>query len=313
MLNRREVVVAAGVAAVSALAGREATQARAAQDEGDAGAAANKPETIRLWEGDAPGAKGTEEADVPTLTVYRPAAERANGASFVVCPGGGYGGLAMDHEGHQVAAWLNGLGVAAFILKYRLGRRYQHPAMLHDVARAVRTVRAKSPDWKLDGGRIGVVGFSAGGHLASTAATHFDDGDDKAADAVDRVSSRPDVAVLVYPVIMLSGPHAHAGSRTNLLGEDPPQEMVDLMSNEKRVTDKTPPTFLVHSLDDGPVPPENSFEFVGALRAHRVPCELHLFDHGGHGYGLGGDDPALSQWPKLCAAWLGGRGFLKGK
>jgi len=305
MLNRREVVVAAGLAAVSALAmDREAS---ATADEG----AAAKPETLRLWEGDAPGAKGKEDVDVPTLAVYRPAADKANGASVVICPGGGYGHLAMDHEGHQVARWLNTLGVAGFILKYRLGRRYRHPAMLTDVGRAIRTVRARAAEWKLDGGRVGVLGFSAGGHLASTAATHFDAGDDKATDAVDRQGSRPDVAVLIYPVIMLSGPHAHGGSRDNLLGEDAPQEMIDLLSNEKRVTDKTPPTFLVHSMDDTPVPPENSLEFARSLRAHRVPHELHLFDHGGHGYGLGGEDKALRMWPDLCAAWLEGRGFLK--
>lgn len=305
MLNRREVVVAAGLAAVSALAAA-GSRARAADDE-------VKPETIRLWAGDAPGAKGQEDADIPTLTVYRPPADKANGSAIVICPGGGYGMLAMDHEGHQVAAWLNTLGVTGCILKYRLDRRYQHPAMLHDVARAIRTVRSHTGDWKVDGSRIGVLGFSAGGHLASTAATHLDDGDPKSADAVDKLSSRPDVAVLIYPVIMLSGPHAHAGSRTNLLGDNPPQEMIDLLSNEKRVTEKTPPTFLVHSIDDNGVPPENSFEFLAACRAHRVPVELHLFDHGGHGYGLGGEDKALRQWPSLCAAWLEGRGFLKGK
>ena len=301
MLNRREVVVAAGVAAVSALTAA-GSRARAADEA--------KPETIRLWAGDAPGAKGQEDADVPTLTVYRPPADKANGSAIVICPGGGYGMLAMDHEGHKVAAWLNSIGVTGCILKYRLGRRYQHPAMLHDVTRAIRTVRSHTGDWKIDGSRIGVLGFSAGGHLASTAATHFDDGDPNASDPIDKLSSRPDVAVLIYPVIMLSGPHAHAGSRTNLLGDNPPQEMIDLLSNEKRVTEKTPPTFLVHSLDDNGVPPENSFEFLAACRAHRVPVELHLFDHGGHGYGLGNTD-ALRKWPELCAAWLGGRGFLK--
>lgn len=303
MLNRREVV-AAGVAAVSALA--LSGGARAVEDD-------VKPETIRLWEGDAPGAKGKEDVDVPTLTIYRAPAGKANGAAVVICPGGGYGGLAMDHEGHDVARWLNRIGVTGCILKYRLGRRYHHPAMLTDVGRAIRTVRARAADWKVDAGRIGVLGFSAGGHLASTAATHFDGGDPKAADAVDRQSSRPDLAVLIYPVIMLSGPHAHTGSRDNLLGENAPQEMIDLLSNEKRVTDKTPPTFLVHSADDGPVPPENSFEFVKSLRAHNVPCQLHLYDHGGHGYGLGTKDPSLGTWPMLCEKWMEGRGFLKDK
>jgi acetyl esterase/lipase len=304
MFNRREVV-AAGVAAVSALA--FGGQVRAAEEGGG-----GKPETIRLWEGDAPGAKGKEDADIPTLTVYRAPADKANGAAVVICPGGGYGGLAMDHEGHQVARWLNSIGVAGCILKYRLGRRYHHPAMLTDVGRAIRTVRARAGDWKLDGGRVGVLGFSAGGHLASTAATHFDEGDAKAADPVDRLSSRPDVAVLIYPVIMLDGPHAHTGSRDNLLGENAPREMIDLLSNEKRVTERTPPTFLVHSVDDTPVPPENSLEFARSLRAHKVPFELHLYDHGGHGYGLGGNDAALSTWPVVCAKWLAGRGFLEG-
>lgn len=308
MLNRREVVVAAGMAAVSALAAGGRARAAEGGGEGD-----DKPETIRLWAGEAPGAKGKEDVDVPTLTVYRPPADSANGSAVVICPGGGYGALAMDHEGHQVARWLGTLGVAGCILKYRLGRRYQHPAMLHDVARAIRTVRARAGDWKLDRGRVGVLGFSAGGHLASTAATHLDDGDDKAPDPVDHESSRPDLAVLIYAVIMLSGPHAHAGSRTNLLGENPAQELIDLLSNEKRVTEKTPPTFLVHSSDDTGVPPENSLEFVAALRARRVPCQLHLFDHGGHGYGLGGDDRSLSTWPMLCGKWLEGRGFLQGK
>ena len=278
--------------------------------------AGDEPKTYPLYPEGVPGAQGGEtgdefhSGDVPTFTVFRPEEGKANGASVVICPGGGYGFLATEHEGKEVALWLNSLGVTGVVLKYRLAPKYHHPAMLHDVQRAIRTVRERAQEWGLDPKRVAVHGFSAGGHLASTAATHFDAGDDKATDAVDRQGSRPDVAVLIYPVIMLSGPHAHGGSRDNLLGEDAPQEMIDLLSNEKRVTEKTPPTFLVHSTDDGPVPPENSVEFARSLRAHRVPHELHLFDHGGHGYGLGGDDPVLSAWPDQCAAWLRRRGFL---
>jgi acetyl esterase/lipase len=274
--------------------------------------AGKPPEPQRLWEGDAPGAQGTTDADVPTITVYRPPAGKSNGAAVVVCPGGGYAGLA-EHEGRPVAEWLNTLGVTGVVLKYRLGPRYHHPAMLNDVSRALRTVRFHAADWGLDPQRIGVLGFSAGGHLASTAATHFDDGDPNAADPIDRVSSRPDIAILVYPVITLSGPYAHIGSRNNLLGENPPQELIDLLSNEKQVTSRTPPTFLMHTNEDSGVPAENSLLFALACRKAGVPVELHLYEHGQHGFGLGGNDPVLKTWPAVCAAWLKGRGFLTAK
>ena len=265
---------------------------------------------VRLWTDDAPGALGKEPADIPTLTVYDPPEGKANGAAVVVCPGGGYGGLA-DHEGKPIAEWLNTLGVTGYVLKYRLGPRYHHPVMLHDVARAIRTVRANAADWHLDPNRIGVIGFSAGGHLASTAATHFDAGDPNAADTVDRVSSRPDVAMLIYPVITMTDPFTHGGSRHNLLGDNPPPDLVELLSNEKQVTAKTPPTFLVHSSDDAVVPCENSLLFALACRRAGVPVELHVFEHGPHGFGLGGNDPMLSTWPAACGRWLEHRGFLK--
>jgi acetyl esterase/lipase len=273
---------------------------------------AKSPEirTVRLYAGEAPGAKGTEDADVPSVAIYAPPADRATGAAVVVCPGGGYGGLAA-HEGKPIAEWLNTLGITGVVLKYRLGPKYHHPVMMNDVGRAIRLVRANAADWKLDSRRIGVLGFSAGGHLASTAATHFDDGDPAASDPVDRVSSRPDVAILVYPVITMTDPFTHAGSRRNLLGESPEAGLVERMSNEKQVTERTPPSFLVHTADDPVVPMENSLLYAMACRKARVPVELHVFEHGPHGIGLAAGDPVLGVWPGLCARWLEKRGFLK--
>ena len=282
------------------------------------GEAAEEAKVLKLWPDGAPGALGTEAADVPTLTVYLPKPEVATGAAVVICPGGGYGMHAVEHEGTQVAEWLNSIGVAGFVLKYRLGPRYHHPAMLQDASRAIRTVRARASEWSLDPKRVGIVGFSAGGHLASTAGTHFDRGRPDAADPVERVSSRPDVVMLIYPVIALATPYAHAGSRRNLLGENPPQELVESLSNETQVTKDTPPTFLAHTNADTGVVAENSILFVLALRKAGVPVEFHLFEKGQHGLGLGSGskqfkiaaDPAFSAWPGLCATWLKGRGFL---
>ena len=269
-----------------------------------------KPDqVIRLWEGDAPGAAGSEERDVPTLSVFKPAADKANGTAVVVCPGGGYSGLAA-HEGKPVAEWLNGLGVAGLVLKYRLGPKYHHPAMVNDVNRAIRMARSHAADWKLNPDRIGVLGFSAGGHLTSTAVTHFDAVDEKASDPVDRVSSRPDFGVLIYPVITLEGPYAHGGSRRNLLGNEPSKELIESLSNEKQVTEKTPPCFMVHTSTDTVVPFQNSLMFADALRQHKVSVELHVFDHGSHGFGLGQNDPVLRQWPELCAKWMQFHGWL---
>jgi acetyl esterase/lipase len=265
---------------------------------------------IRLWPKAAPGALGDAPDDVPTITPYLPGEAQRTGAAIIVCPGGGYGRLA-DHEGAPVAEWLNSLGAAAFVLKYRLGPRYKHPAPLNDAARAIRTIRARATDWGLDPARIGILGFSAGGHLAATAGTHFDAGRADAADPIDRVSSRPDAMVLVYPVITMSPPSTHTGSRRNLLGEKPSVELVNLLSNERQVTAKTPPTFLVHTVGDTGVPYENSLMFVTALRAAGVPHEFHLYERGRHGLGLGGDDPIFATWPARCADWLKLRGFAK--
>ena len=268
---------------------------------------ANTDAPIILWPGGAPGAVGREPEDIPTLTPYLPPKEKATGAAVVICPGGGYQHLA-DHEGRPVAEWLNTLGVAAFVLKYRLGPRYQHPAMLEDAARALRTVRARAAEWGVDPTRVGILGFSAGGHLASTLGTHFDAGDAAAADAVERVSSRPDLLILIYPVITMRG-LTHAGSKRNLLGPRPSPDAVALLSNEEHVTKETPPAFLVHTTTDAAVPVENSMMFAAALRRAGVPFELHLYERGPHGFGLGEKDPVLATWPARCADWLRLHGF----
>lgn len=262
---------------------------------------------ITLWPEGAPGALGKEALDVPTLTPYLPPKEKATGAAVIVCPGGGYTRLA-DHEGRPVAEWLNTLGVTAFVLKYRVGPRYHHPAPLADAARAIRTVRARAAEWGLDPGRIGILGFSAGGHLASTAGTHFDAGKPGAADPVERASSRPDLMVLIYPVITMRE-KTHAGSRKQLLGDNPAPELVALMSNEEQVTKETPPAFLVHTMTDTTVPVENSLMFVSALRRAGVPFEFHLYERGPHGFGLGLKDPVLATWTARCADWLRLHGF----
>jgi acetyl esterase/lipase len=271
---------------------------------------ANEPQTIVLWPGGAPGAVGNEDADRPTLTVYLPPADRAVPTGVVVCPGGGYAKLAMDHEGRQVAEWLNSLGVAAFVLKYRLGPRYRHPAPLEDAKRALRLVRSRAGEFRIAPDRIGVWGFSAGGHLASTLATHFDAGNPAAADPIERVSCRPDFAILAYPVISFATEYAHKGSRRNLLGDNPDPALVENLSNEKQVTAQTPPTFLFHTNEDAGVPAENSVLFYLALRRAGVPAELHIYERGRHGVGLAPNDPVLSSWPQRLADWLRVRGLL---
>jgi len=266
-----------------------------------------------LWPEGAPGALGAQPADQPKITVYRAPPEDATGAAVIVCPGGGYARLASDHEGRQFGEWLNSLGVSAFVLQYRLGPRYLYPAPLQDAQRAIRLVRARAGEWGVDPARVGILGFSAGGHLASTAATHFDDGRLDAADPVERQGSRPDFAVLAYAVVSLFDPPAHASSRRNLLGEPPDPALVELLSNERQVTPRTPPSFLFHTADDASVPAKNSLLFFEALQKAGVPAELHVFAHGKHGVGLAASDPALSAWPRLCAAWLDGLGLLRPK
>jgi len=276
-------------------------------------AAPSQREVVLLWPDGAPGAKGTEDGDKPSLTIYLPAKEKANGAAVVICPGGGYGHLAMDHEGHQIAQWLNSLGVAGFILKYRHSRSgagYGHPAPIQDAQRAIRMVRSRAKQWNVDPGRIGIIGFSAGGHLASSAGTHFQTRYSEAKDAIDEFSCRPDFMILGYPVVSFTEWFTHSGSRRNLLGKDPDPKLVESFSNEKQVTSETPPTFLVHADDDEPVPPENSIYFYLALRKAKVPAEMHIYEEGGHGFGPGIGKGACSSWMPRCADWMKGRGFL---
>jgi acetyl esterase/lipase len=272
-----------------------------------------KPALEPLWPDGAPGAKGNEPADVPGVIVYLPAKEKANGAAVVICPGGGYGFLAMDHEGHQIGNWLNQHGVAGIIVKYRLGPKYHHPVMLQDAQRALRYTRAHAKEWGIDAGRVGIMGFSAGGHLASTAGTHFDRGQAEAKDPIDRMSCRPDFMILMYPVITLTGPSTHGGSRSNLLGKNPDPELVEYLSNEKQVTKDTPPTFLVHTSADTGVPPENSVLFYLALSKNKVPAELHIYEKGSHGLGLGPPELPYSNWSNSCIAWMRGQGVLRKK
>ncbi len=271
-------------------------------------APAAEPKIELLWPGGTPDAKGTGPADKPEISIYLPPKEKATGAAVVVCPGGGYGGLAISYEGHDVAAWLNTHGIAGIVLKYRVSP-YRHPAPLDDAQRAIRTVRSRAKELAVDPGKIGILGFSAGGHLASTAGTHFDEGRSDAKDPIDRASCRPDFLVLLYPVVSFTSEHTHRGSMRNLLGDKPDAKLVESLSNEKQVTRRTPPTFLVHTTEDTVVPPENSVLFYLACRKAGVPAELHLYEKGRHGLGLGPKDPAFATWPPHCLTWLKGAGY----
>jgi acetyl esterase/lipase len=268
----------------------------------------SEPNTILLWPNGAPGAQGTADTDQPSLTIYR-ASQGKVPTGVVVCPGGGYVNLAMDHEGKQVAEWLNNLGISAFVLKYRLGPKYHHPVELGDGQRAVRYVRAHASEYGIDPHHIGIWGFSAGGHLASSVGTHFDSGHADSADAIEHESSRPDFMILGYPVITFEEPYLHRGSRKALLGENPDPLLIELLSNERQVTKDTPPTFLFHTSDDPGVPVENSIAFYSALHKAGVPAEMHIYEHGPHGVGLAKNDPALSTWPELLSNWLKVRGM----
>jgi acetyl esterase/lipase len=254
-----------------------------------------------LWPGQAPLGDGNSETANASITVHLPAPAKANGAAVVICPGGGYGGLVVGPEGHGIANWLNQHGIAGIVLEYRLphGRPF---VPLLDAQRAIRTVRFHAKRWNIDPSRIGIIGFSAGGHLASTAGTHFDGGKPQAADPIDRVSCRPDFAILVYPVITMSE-KTHGGSKANLLGRDPTPEMVDLFSNEKQVTGKTPPMFLAHAKDDTAVVPDNSREMYEALKAHHVAAEYLELPQGGHGLN-GYKGPMWDAWQTKSLEWL---------
>ena len=257
--------------------------------------------TFNLWPDKAPGQLGDAPSDIPAVQVFLPPAKVATGASVVVCPGGGYGVLA-PHEGPVVGKWLAKNGVTAFVLRYRLAPKYHHPSMLSDAQRAIRFVRANARQWNLDPKKIGIMGFSAGGHLASTAATHYTAGDEKSDDPIERVSSRPDLQILIYPVIKM-GPGGHEGSKNNLLGKDASQQMIDLFSNEKQVMKDTPPAFLMHSVADKGVPVGNSDDYAAALKAAGVPYEYVRGELGPHGVGL------QDTWTPQCIKWLQSLGF----
>jgi len=264
-----------------------------------------------LWPGGAPGAIGASAADQPSLTIFLPEASKAVRTGVVVCPGGGYGGLATDKEGDQPAKWLNSLGIAAFVLQYRIAPRYHYPAEIEDGERAVRFVRFHAQDYGISPERIGIWGFSAGGHLASTVGTHFDPGKSGAADPIDRASDRPDFMILSYAVISFTTPYTEKGSMHNLLGSHPDPKLVRSLSNELQVTSETPPAFLFSTDSDQGVPAENSVLFYLALRKHHVPAELHIFRLGPHGVGLAQTYSSLSIWPTLLATWLRVQGMLR--
>ncbi len=270
------------------------------------------PAPVPLWPNGAPGALGdASPGDQPRITAF-PAPKttgRETHTAVLILPGGAYAGLATDHEGVQVAKWLNNLGVSAFMLEYRLGPRYHHPVEMNDAKRGLRWVRSHAAEYGYDPNRVGIWGFSAGGHLASTVGTHFDTGDPAAGDPIDRLSSRPDFMILTYPVIEPAGP-ASVYSFEMLLGRNADPALVDELSNDHHVTAQTPPTFLIAADDDTAVLPENSVKFYLELRKAGVPAELHLYLHGGHGFGLAPLDPVLSSWTGRLADWLRLNGWL---
>ena len=263
-----------------------------------------------LWNDGAPGAVGNEDVDKPQITAYPADPKSANGASIVICPGGGYRHLGAEVD---VAEWFNGIGVAAFVLRYRLGPRYRFPAPLLDVQRAIRTVRANAVKWGLDPNRIGTMGSSAGGHLASCAGTMFDDGRADSSDTIERQSSRPDFLVLAYPVISMGLPYVDLESRIFLLGDFPSPELIEQTSTELHVTAKTPPTFIMQTDADDDVSAENSVMFYLALRKAGVPAEMHIYAVGPHGVGLALNDPTLGNWPERLRLWMGVRGLLRSR
>jgi len=282
---------------------------------------------INLWNGKIPGAKHSDQfkqvVDTatgwvdkhtiinPYLDVYPAPREKSNGTAVIICPGGAYVGMAVKHEGSQVAKWMNGLGITAFVLKYRLPddsiMENKTIAPMQDGQRAIRIVRNHAKEWGINPKKIGIMGFSAGGHLASTLSTHFNE---KVYEPQDTTSARPDFSLLIYPVISMDLTITHLGSRENLLGNNPSPELVKHFSNELQVNDQTPPAFLVQSIDDDVVPVQNSIVYAMALHKFKIPCELHLYQSGGHGYGMGRSANTESTWPEACRKWLEARGLL---
>jgi acetyl esterase/lipase len=277
---------------------------------------------LKVWPSGAPGSvknenyseKSTVTGEIvshyekvtdPTITVFLPSAEKATGTAVLICPGGGYGGLAFDHEGYAIARWLNNNGIAGIILKYRLPSdeimKDKSVGPLQDAQESIRIIRRNALQWRIDPWKIGVIGFSAGGHLASTLSTHFAE---KVYTVKDTTSARPDFSLLIYPVISFDSTFTHAGSRRNLIGASPSEDAVRHFSNELMITDKTPPAFLVHSADDKVVPVKNSIVYFEGLVRYNIPAELHVFQKGGHGYGLAINSGTQSAWPDLCLRWL---------
>jgi acetyl esterase/lipase len=271
--------------------------------------AAQEHPVIPLWKIDAPGAKGTQPEDTPTLTIYKAAQPSPARSGVVVLPGGGYVHLAFDYEGTEIAEWLNRIGLSAFVVKYRLGPKYQYPVQLWDAQQAIRYVRLHASEFSVAPDHIGVCGFSAGGHLAATTGTHFDEGDKNASDSVLQQSSRPDFMILAYPVITMQDPFAHQGSLHALLGEKPDPVLVRSLSNETQVTPRTPPCFLFHTTEDKVVPVQNSVAFYTALVNAGVPAEMHIYLRGRHGVGLALKDPVLSTWSERLNDWLAAQHF----
>jgi len=273
-------------------------------------ALANKREP--LWSKGAPGAKGANpKKDVPAITIFKPSSDIDTGTAIIICPGGGYTHLAVKKEGVAIAKWLNSFGVTGVVLEYRMASGgYQHPIPLQDAQRAIRTIRFRAKQLHISPNRIGIMGFSAGGHLAATAGVYFDKGNSSAKDPIDRVSCRPDFMALCYPVIAFGEPYTHKGSQRNLIGKNPPAQLIDQLSVEKHVTKNTPPTFLFLTDQDRCVPAENSVMFYLALRKAKVPAELHIYRKGGHGTGLAKNIQGTSSWSDAMQAWLKGLGLL---
>lgn len=294
-----------------------------------AGNISGQSKIIEVWNGKVPGSiqnpnykQVVDSANwikirfiaTPTIQVYPAPAEKNTGAAVVVCPGGGYYGISFVGEGQEIAKWLNSLGISAIVLHYRLPddaiMKNKSIAPLQDGQEAIRIVRRNAKEWGIDPHKIGIMGFSAGGHLASTVSTHFNE---KVYNPIDSTSARPDFSLLIYPVISMDSAITHAGSRENLLGKDPLPEMVKHFSNELQVNGETPPAFLIHSIDDGAVPVQNSIGYAMAMQKYHVPCELHIYQTGGHGYGLGRSKNTESSWPEACRKWLEARGLLQVK
>ena len=262
-------------------------------------ASKSEPEVIQLWSGEAPIGNGQTEKSDAKITVHHP--EHPNGTAIVICPGGGYGGLVTGAEGHLIAQWLNKHGITGIVLEYRLPAGRMLLPLL-DAQRAIRIARANAKTWKLNPKHIGIIGFSAGGHLASTAGTHFDLGDKKSSDKISRQSCRPDFMVLIYPVITM-GPKSDEGTKHNLLGANPTPEQIELFSNEKQITEHTPPAFLAHAVDDTVVLPDNSRDFYHAMQNHKIPCEYLELPNGGHGLN-GYQGPSWDAWQTKSLEWL---------